>query len=833
MTKHTEIPLSLWNVDNMPVDGKLIVQNLQDAETIAYDGYFCYVKDLKDFIFFIDNNGTLEQRRIHLVQDITAESYPASQITESATRRFVSDTEKADWNSKAPGNHSHFSATNLAGGFMSAADKEKLDGIDDNANSYTHPATHPASIIEQDPNHRFVSDAEKASWDDKLSTGDYGVGSEALPLAPSNNLNSITKSGSYRYNTSTLNSPDEGSWGTVIHMAYSATLKAQLAVRVGAAGLKFRKTNAEGVWGDWICTFTTDNLKPATQSTDGLMSAADKQKFDSIEANANRYVHPAAHPASMIEESATRRFVSDIEKAIFADKYTKSEINNKLSALIEQMEFKEAVNTFNDLLTTYPNPLVGWTVYIKTIGQRYTWNGTEWVQSSGGEIPLATTDTDGLMAKTDKQKLDGLEANANKYTHPSTHPASIIEESTTRRFVSDTDKEKWNSMSDGLHDHDLATAEKAGFMAAADKQKLDGVAENANSYTHPDKHPASIIEETPERRFVSDAEKTTWNDKIGSAVLCTDFNAIAATGFYYNDSTLAVGIPAPTYYLVQHYQRTEGYAVQIAERYGSTQLLMRRQNNGIWYDWVEIFHAGNLTEATPETKGLLSPADKQKLDGVAENANNYTHPDKHPASIIEETPEMRFVSDAEKTSWNDKYSRNEVDNKFTAFTEEIDWKEAVDTFDEIYTTYPTPEHGWTVYVRSENKKYTYNGDVWVNTSSGEIPLATQELNGLLSATDKAKLDTIEANANSYTHPSTHPASIIEESTTKRFVTDAEKTSWNGKAEASHTHGVATTSANGMMSATDKVKLDRINGGKVTFSTTAPSNPILGDIWVLP
>ncbi len=103
----------------------------------------------------------------------------------------------------------------------------------------------------------------------------------------------------------------------------------------------------------------------------------------------------------------------------------------------------------------------------------------------------------------------------------------------------------------------------------------------------------------------------------------------------------------------------------------------------------------------------------------------------------------------------------------------------------------------------------------------------------MSATDKVKLDGVATNANNYTHPSTHPASIIVESSTKRFVTDAEKTSWNGKAEASHTHGVATTSANGMMSATDKVKLDRINGGKVTFSTTAPSNPILGDIWVLP
>ena len=36
----------------------------------------------------------------------------------------------------------------------------------------------------------------------------------------------------------------------------------------------------------------------------------------------------------------------------------------------------------------------------------------------------------------------------------------------------------------------------------------------------------------------------------------------------------------------------------------------------------------------------------------------------------------------------------------------------------------------------------------------------------------------------YTHPSSHPASMITESTTKRFVTDAEKSTWNNKANAS-------------------------------------------------
>ena len=39
----------------------------------------------------------------------------------------------------------------------------------------------------------------------------------------------------------------------------------------------------------------------------------------------------------------------------------------------------------------------------------------------------------------------------------------------------------------------------------------------------------------------------------------------------------------------------------------------------------------------------------------------------------------------------------------------------------------------------------------------------------------------------YTHPESHPATIITQDATHRFVTDAEKTTWSGKAEGTHNH----------------------------------------------
>lgn len=46
-------------------------------------------------------------------------------------------------------------------------------------------------------------------------------------------------------------------------------------------------------------------------------------------------------------------------------------------------------------------------------------------------------------------------------------------------------------------------------------------------------------------------------------------------------------------------------------------------------------------------------AEKNKLNGIAEKANNYVHPTSHPANMIEQDTTHRFVSDTEKTNWDD------------------------------------------------------------------------------------------------------------------------------------------------------------------------------------
>ncbi|MGL5752325.1 MAG: hypothetical protein ACRCXT_17450 [Paraclostridium sp.] len=56
--------------------------------------------------------------------------------------------------------------------------------------------------------------------------------------------------------------------------------------------------------------------------------------------------------------------------------------------------------------------------------------------------------------------------------------------------------------------------------------KLNGIAEGATNYTHPASHPASMIDESVARRFVSDTEKSTWNGKQDVLVSGTNIKTI-------------------------------------------------------------------------------------------------------------------------------------------------------------------------------------------------------------------------------------------------------------------------------------------------------------------
>ena len=80
--------------------------------------------------------------------------------------------------------------------------------------------------------------------------------------------------------------------------------------------------------------------------------------------------------------------------------------------------------------------------------------------------------------------------------------------------------------------------------------------------------------------------------------------------------------------------------------------------------------------------------------------------------------------------------------------------------------------------------------------------ATTTSSGLMSSTDKVKLNGIADNANYYIHPPTHPASMIS-----GLATVATSGNYN---DLANKPGDATTSSAGLMSAADKAKLDKVD-----------------------
>ena len=180
----------------------------------------------------------------------------------------------------------------------------------------------------------------------------------------------------------------------------------------------------------------------ATQSTNGLMSAADKTKLDGIAENANNYTHPSYTARASGLYKVT---VDSTGHVSAATAVTKSDIT--------ALGIPESDTTYS----------------------------------------AATTSAEGLMSAADKTKLDGVTAGANKYTHPSyTARASGLYKVTvdgTGHVSAATAVTKSDITALGIPESDTtysaATTSAEGLMSAADKTKLDGVTAGANKYTHP------------------------------------------------------------------------------------------------------------------------------------------------------------------------------------------------------------------------------------------------------------------------------------------------------------------------------------------------------------
>lgn len=159
---------------------------------------------------------------------------------------------------------------------------------------------------------------------------------------------------------------------------------------------------------------------------------------------------------------------------------------------------------------------------------------------------------------------------------------------------------------------------------------------------------------------------------------------------------------------------------------------------------------------------------RKKLDSIEENANYFDSQSLIGMSLKLFTQDSthRLVTDLQMQDWKDKYKKAEVDSLISSISTGLLWKDPVPTFNDLTVFYPDPGNNWTVTITDTGASYTYNGEKWIKFASGTTPIATPENPGLLSATDKAKLDGIEARANQYVLPQLTTDHIVDGIRTK-------------------------------------------------------------------
>ena len=150
---------------------------------------------------------------------------------------------------------------------------------------------------------------------------------------------------------------------------------------------------------------------------------------------------------------------SNVTTALGYTPYTPNEVDNKLSALETNIDWKESVATYADIATTYPKPVDGWTVNVKDTDYTYRYNGTSWVVISANAIPKATNSVDGLLSKEDHINYE--DANSKKHTHSN---KSVLD------GISSTNISNWNAAkthADSAHAPSNAQANQNAFSNIA------------------------------------------------------------------------------------------------------------------------------------------------------------------------------------------------------------------------------------------------------------------------------------------------------------------------------------------------------------------------------
>lgn len=287
--------------------------------------------------------------------------------------------------------------------------------------------------------------------------------------------------------------------------------------------------------------------------------------------------------------------------------------------------------------------------------------------------------------------------------------------------------------------------------------------------------------------------------------------------------------------------------------------------NEVWYDLEALkeYAKSGATAYAGQTVKFIDEDNNNKItiytiqaDGTLTAGGDAIH--THVPTDIQETDDKQFVSKAEKTKWDDKYTKQETDDKFKAAISGLAFKGTFDTLADLPSA-DEAKDGWFAIVVNEPTAQGKNvlvifestDKAWKQLGDLLVPgVATEELDGLMGkemvkALNKAGIDiaglkdgsllpkasatqigavkiganiqvsedgTISTHA-PYEHPENHPATMIVEDEAHRFVSDADKAVYTDKYTKTETDTKISESEEKITTAyqaADKVINDKVN-----------------------
>ena len=456
------------------------------------------------------------------------DTHPATMIEDDETHRFVTDDEKAAWNAKA----STDVVTTEKDGLMSAADKTKFDemstGFADKVDKTTTvnghaldkdisltaddvgaiPATQKGSangVAELDANGKVPAAQLPGFVDDVV---DVFMVSGKVYLAVDGSVVDVA-------NTEEV-TPEDGKIYVDIETNKEYRWSGTTYVRLND-GVALGETSTTAYRGDYgkiaydhsqAPHAPADAQKNVQSDWNQSDTAADdfiKNKPESLPADGGDADTVGGHtvgtdvPENAVFTDTTYEVFNDTKDGLVPK--TGELTSGKYRFLADNGVWKTINISIAKVEATEGNPVSN-DLYVKIQDE----DGNDITKAL---IPTVSSNGYGLMTPEMMIKLQGIEEGATAYTHPDTHPATMITTDESHRFATDTQINEWNAKAS----KDTATIEANGLMSAEDKAKLDSIGEGATAYEHPDTHPATMIVEDDEHKFVTVDEKTKWNSK--------------------------------------------------------------------------------------------------------------------------------------------------------------------------------------------------------------------------------------------------------------------------------------------------------------------------------